>query len=159
MGCAANTAGTGLSVALGGTPVPLPSAQVFSADITPNTGDTVFTVATVGRYRISYHVNTTAALLMGSRLVINGVNNTASTIAPVLSVPNYENEIEVNLAANSTISLQLYPLVLARWFFQRERISQAAYWYSLALTCARDDSCGGFLKNDFVHSPHKVLEI
>ena len=48
---------------------------------------------------------------------------------------------------------------LGRWFFQRERISQAAYWYSLALTCARDDSCGGFLKNDFVHSPHKVLEI
>ena len=112
-GFAANTAGTSLSVALGGTPIPLPSAQVFSADITPNAGNTVFTVATAGRYRISYHVNTTAALLMGSRLVINGVNNTASTIAPVLSVSNYENEIEVNLAANSTISLQLYPLVLA----------------------------------------------
>lgn len=112
-GFAANTAGTSLSVALGGTPIPLPSAQVFSADITPNAGNTVFTVATAGRYRISYHVNTTAALLMGSRLVINGVNNTASTIAPVLSVSNFENEIEVNLAANSTVSLQLYPIVLA----------------------------------------------
>ena len=61
----------------------------------------MFTVATAGRYRISYHVNTTAALLMGSRL------------APALSVSNYENEIEVDLTANSTISLQLYPLLLA----------------------------------------------
>lgn len=112
-GFAANTAGASLSVALGGTPIPLPSAQVFSADIAPNAGNTVFTVATAGRYRISYHVNTTVALLMGSRLVINGVNNTASTIAPALSVSNYENEIEVNLPANSTISLQLYPIVLA----------------------------------------------
>ncbi len=112
-GFAANTAGTSLSIALGGTPIPLPSAQVLSADITANAGNTVFTVATAGRYRISYHVNTTAALLMGSRLVINGVNNTASTLAPVLSVSNFENEIEVNLAAGSTVSLQLYPLVLA----------------------------------------------
>lgn len=112
-GFAANTAGTSLSVALGSTPIPLPSAQVLSADITPNAGNTVFTVATAGRYRISYHVNTTASLLMGSRLVINGVNNTASTIAPVLSVSSYENEIEIDLAANSTVSLQLYPLLLA----------------------------------------------
>lgn len=112
-GFAANTAGTSLSVALGGAPIPLPSAQVLSADIAPNAGNTVFTVATAGRYRISYHVNTTAALLMGSRLVINGVNNTASIIAPALSVSSFENEIEVNLPANSTITLQLYPLVLA----------------------------------------------
>ena len=112
-GFAANTAGSSLTVALGGTPIPLPSAQVFSADITPNAGNTVFTVATAGRYRISYHVNTTAALLMGSRLVINGANNTASTIAPVLSVSSYENEIEVSLPANSTVTLQLYPIALA----------------------------------------------
>ena len=112
-GFAANTAGSSVSVALGGTPIPLPSAQLFSADITPNAGNTVFTVATAGRYRLSYHVNTTVALLMGSRLVINGVNNTASTIAPVLSVSSFENEIVVNLPANSTISLQLYPIVLA----------------------------------------------
>ena len=37
---------------------------------------------------------------------------------------------------------------LGRWFFQRERISQATYWYSLALTCARDDSRGGFVSPD-----------
>lgn len=84
-----------------------------TAGFAANTAGTSLTVATAGRYRISYHVNTTAALLMGSRLVINGGNNTASTIAPVLSVSSYENEIEVNLPANSTITLQLYPIALA----------------------------------------------
>lgn len=34
---------------------------------------------------------------------------------------------------------------LGRWFFQREQKSLAAYWYSLALTCTRDDGRGGFV--------------
>ena len=37
---------------------------------------------------------------------------------------------------------------LGRWFFQREQFSLAAYWYSLALTCPRDDSRGGFIFPD-----------
>ncbi len=37
---------------------------------------------------------------------------------------------------------------LGRWFFQREQFSLAAYWYSLALTCPRDDSRGGFISLD-----------
>ncbi|MDE6922412.1 MAG: tetratricopeptide repeat protein, partial [Oscillospiraceae bacterium] len=37
---------------------------------------------------------------------------------------------------------------LGRWFFQREQFSLAAYWYSLALTCIRDDSRGGFISPD-----------
>ncbi|MBD5148709.1 MAG: glycosyltransferase family 2 protein [Oscillibacter sp.] len=37
---------------------------------------------------------------------------------------------------------------LGRWFFQRENMSLAAYWYSLALTCTRDDSRGGFVSPD-----------
>lgn len=37
---------------------------------------------------------------------------------------------------------------LGRWFFQREQISLASYWYSLALTCTRDDSRGGFVSPD-----------
>ncbi len=83
---AANTAGASVAVALGGTAIPLPNAQVFSADITANTTSTLFGVSNAGRYRISYHVNATAGLLMGTRLVINGVNNTASTVAPALAV-------------------------------------------------------------------------
>ena len=34
---------------------------------------------------------------------------------------------------------------LGRWFFQQERYEQAAYWYTLALTCTRDDRRGGFV--------------
>lgn len=37
---------------------------------------------------------------------------------------------------------------LGRWFFERERYSQAAYWYALALTCPRDDRRGGFVAPD-----------
>ena len=110
---AANTQGGTILAALGGTAIPLPNAQVFSGDITPNAGNTVFTVATAGTYQISYHVNTTLALLMGTRLVINGVNNTASTVAPVVSASHFENQIKVTLPAGSTISLQIYPPAVA----------------------------------------------
>lgn len=100
-------------MALGGTPIALPNAQVLPPDITANAGNTVFTVAQAGIYQISYHVNITLALLMGTRLVINGANNAASTIAPVISATNFENQITVDLPANSTISLQMYPATLA----------------------------------------------
>ncbi len=110
---AANTQGSSLSVALGGAPIPLPDAQLLSPGITANAGNTTFTVAAAGTYQISYHVNTTLALLMGTRLVINGANNTASTIAPVLASTSFENKIKVTLPANSTITLQMYPITLA----------------------------------------------
>ena len=108
---AANTQGSSVLVALGGSPIPLPNAQVLSPDITANTGNTVFTVATAGTYQISYHVNTTVALLMGTRLVINGVNSIPSTINPVVSTSNFENQIKVTLPANSTITLQLFTTI------------------------------------------------
>ncbi len=37
---------------------------------------------------------------------------------------------------------------LGRWFFQQEDMPLAAYWYSLALTCVRDDTRGGFVSPD-----------
>ena len=110
---AANTQGSTIAVALGGTPIALPNAQVLPPDITANAGNTIFTVAQAGVYQISYHVNITLALLMGTRLVINGANNAASTIAPVIFATNFENQIKVDLPANSTISLQMYPATLA----------------------------------------------
>ena len=110
---AANTQGSTLVVGLGGTAIPLPNAQVFSPDITASAGNTVFTLATAGTYQISYHVNTTLSLLMGTRLVINGVNSTASTIAPVVSTSHFENQIKITLPANSTVTLQLYPAAVA----------------------------------------------
>ena len=111
-GFAANTQGSSILVVLGGTAVALPDAQVLSPDITVNAGNTVFTVAEAGTYQISYHVNTTLALLMGTRLVINGVNSVPSTINPAISTSNFENQIKVTLPANSTITLELFTAIV-----------------------------------------------
>ena len=110
---AANTQGSSVLVSLGGSPIPLPDDQLLSPGITANAGNTTFTVAAAGTYQISYHVNTTLALLMGTRLVINGVNNVPSTIAPVAATTSFENKIKVALPANSTVTLQMYPIALA----------------------------------------------
>ena len=37
---------------------------------------------------------------------------------------------------------------IGRWFFQKEQHRQAAYWYTLALTCTRDDRRGSFVSPD-----------
>ncbi len=54
----------------------------------------------------------TAGLLMGTRLVINGVNSTPSTINLVISTSHFENQIKVTLPANSTISLQMFTSIV-----------------------------------------------
>ena len=110
---AVNTQGSPIAVSSGGTPIPLPNDQVLPSSVTANSENTVFTVAEAGTYQISYHVNTTLALPMGIRLVINSVNNVASTIAPNIATSRFENRITVYLPANSTISLQMYPMTLA----------------------------------------------
>ena len=53
-----------------------------------------------------------AANTQGSSvLVINGVNSIPSTINPVVSTSNFENQIKVTLPANSTITLQLFTTI------------------------------------------------
>lgn len=111
-GYAANTQGPLLTIFVSGTSVPLPNNQVLSTGITVNPGNTVFTVNNFGRYRISYHINTTLSLLLGSRLIINGSPDTASTITPVVSLSNYRNEIEIDLDAGDTISLEMFAPLL-----------------------------------------------
>lgn len=133
---------------LGGVDLTLANSQLFFADIAPNASNPVFTVNTPGRYRISYHVNTTASLLMGTRLRINGPNTTASTITPIIASSNFSNEIEIHLVANSTISLQMFPPALAGVATLIGNWRQAAFWYTLATTCRRDDSRGGFTSPD-----------
>ncbi|MDI6707435.1 MAG: hypothetical protein QME73_14465 [Bacillota bacterium] len=110
-GFAANTSGATIAVIATGTPVPLPDAQNLSADITANVGDTIFTIAPAGRYYVSYNVNLTVGALLGSRLIINGSDNLASTINPVLTLSSYSAEIIVTLPANSTITLELFGLL------------------------------------------------
>jgi hypothetical protein len=77
----------------------------------PNGANTVFTVNTAGRYRISYHVNTTLALLLGARLEINGSPFTPSAITPAANVSSFKNEVIVDLTAGSTVSLELFGLL------------------------------------------------
>lgn len=110
-GFAENSTGVSIAVIVAGTPVPLPNAQILSPDITVDGSNTIFTVNTSGRYRISYYVNTTATLLLSTRLIINGSPNTASTITPLISLSNFSNEILINLTAGTTITLQLFGLL------------------------------------------------
>ncbi|NIK79833.1 hypothetical protein FHS15_005000 [Paenibacillus castaneae] len=108
---AANTTGALITVVIGGTNVPLPSSQNLSPNITVNGANDTFTVANAGRYYISYQVNTTAALLLSTRLIINGTQNTASVVAPALSISSFTNDIIVTLGAASTVTLQLFGLL------------------------------------------------
>ena len=109
---AANTTGATLAVVVGGTLIPLPDSQVLSPGITVNGANTVFTVTNAGRYQLSYNVNTTASLASGT-LLINGTPNTASTVAPVVSLSHFANEILLNLNAGDTISLQMFGIASA----------------------------------------------
>ena len=91
--------------------MPLPNSQNLSADITVNGANTIFTVAPAGRYYISYQVNMTAGLALGSRIMVNSTANLPSTVNSGLVATAYNNSIIVTLTANSTISLQLFGLV------------------------------------------------
>ena len=102
----AYASGTALTAVPTGTPVPLPNGQILPSGITVNGTSTTFTIAAAGRYRIAYAVNVTVALLLTTRVIINGAASTASTVAPLISLSNYSNEILVDLTAGSTVLLQ-----------------------------------------------------
>jgi hypothetical protein len=87
---AANTTGGVILVVLAGTLVPLPSAQNIGTGITINAANDTFTIAQAGRYYLTYQVNLTATLLLGSRLLINVI---------------------LTIAAGTTVSLQLFGLL------------------------------------------------
>lgn len=98
---------TALTATLTGTPVPLPLGQILPTGITVDGSNTTFTIGQSGVYRLSYAFNTTVALLLSTRLMINGVANTASTVDPVINLSNYSNEILLNVTAPTTVQLQV----------------------------------------------------
>ncbi|MBO9562276.1 MAG: hypothetical protein J7621_05850 [Niastella sp.] len=108
---ASNTSGAIIAVVLGGTDIPLPDAHNLGTNITINGSNTVFTVGTAGRYRITYGLNTTAAVLASSRVLVNGAPVTALTVAPVAAVTRMSADAIVTLAAGSTVNLQLFGLL------------------------------------------------
>ena len=91
-----------------GTPIPLPDAQLLSPEITVSPDNTVFTVSKSGIYLITYHVNITAALKMGTRLMYNNVRMEDSVIAPLASLSSFECRILRTLHAGIPLSLQMY---------------------------------------------------
>ncbi|MCW3790916.1 collagen-like triple helix repeat-containing protein [Paenibacillus sp. LS1] len=107
---AENTNGT-ILVILGGTVVALPANQNIGTGITVNGGNDTFTLATAGRYYISYKVNLTAAIAVQSRILLNGAVVPASVISPVLSLSQLATDFIITATAGSTIQLQLFGLV------------------------------------------------
>ena len=105
---AANTVGGLISVLIAGTTISFPSVFLSSSDITLTNSNSLLTVNTAGLYRISYHINTTAAVVLGTRLLINGGVNSQSIIPPALSLSQFNNEIEIGLNVGDRIQLQMY---------------------------------------------------
>ncbi|MED1634324.1 hypothetical protein NQS36_13265 [Bacillus sp. C1(2022)] len=107
---ASNTIGSTILVVLGGSPIPLPNNQSLDGFIA-NGSNTTFTVPVTGRYYLSYQINTTASLLAGSRLTLNGSPISGSIISPAVAISSYNNDVIANLQAGDNISLQLFGLV------------------------------------------------
>lgn len=105
---AANTTGAGVSVTLGGVTVPLPNAQILPTGITVNGANTDFTITQAGIYRISYELNTTVGIAMGTRLIVNGSPVTAATIPALLSLSGFSAEVILNITNPTTVSLGVF---------------------------------------------------
>ena len=95
---------------LGGTNVALPDNQVLDG-FTAAGGNTSFTVPATGTYLVSYSVSITAALLMSSRILLNGAPLSGSVVSPVAAANRFDNMQMVNLAAGDTLQLQLFGLL------------------------------------------------
>lgn len=107
---ALNTTGQIIAVVLGGTPVPLPNDQNLDS-FTVNGANTIFTVPVTGTYLISYKISTTAALLMSSEILRNGVALPGSIVSPTVSVNEFSVTLIAPLTAGDTLGLQLFGLL------------------------------------------------
>ncbi|MCY7493523.1 hypothetical protein MH212_07115, partial [Bacillus safensis] len=108
---AANSSGSTIITVAGGTNIPLPNFQNIT-NFTANGTSTVFTVLQTGKYYITYQVNTTAALLINTRLLLNGDTVPGSVQSPVISTSFLNNTLIVNITAGSTISLQFFGAIV-----------------------------------------------
>ncbi|WP_331281183.1 BclA C-terminal domain-containing protein [Bacillus safensis] len=108
---AANSSGSTIITVASGTNIPLPNLQNIT-NFTANGTSTVFTVLQTGKYYITYQVNTTTALLINTRLLLNGDTVPGSVQSPVISTSFLNNTLIVNITAGSTISLQFFGAVV-----------------------------------------------
>ena len=106
---AANTQGPDINVpAYSGVAIPLPDAQVMSADITANPENTVFQVNKKGVYLLSYRVNLTKPAQVGTKLIISSMARTTSSVIPAVPTAGFENHYTHLLNAGETIQLRVY---------------------------------------------------
>ncbi|MCE5234742.1 MAG: collagen-like triple helix repeat-containing protein [Eubacteriales bacterium] len=107
VGFGANTTGASYVLIVGTVvDIPVPNAQVLSG-VTVDGANVLFTVPNTALYRISYHLNTTLGILVGTRLLINGGVFTPASIPVSLGRARFEAEVEMQLTAGSTVKLQL----------------------------------------------------
>ena len=107
---ALNTSVTTVAVVLGGTRVPLPNGQVLDG-FTTNAADTIFTVPETGTYLIAYQIRITVALLLSSRVTVNGSPLAGSVVTPAAALSTRSNMQIAPLAAGDTLSLELFGLL------------------------------------------------
>lgn len=105
-----NTTGSLIAVLLGGTAIPLPNHQERRG-ISANGVDTTFTVTEPGMYRIAYEINLTTSLLVGSRVLLNGVSFAPLTVAPQQASSAMSGESIVYLDTGHTVQLELFGLL------------------------------------------------
>ena len=105
---AANTQRPTLNVpSYSGVAIPLPDAQIMSADITVNPENTVFQVNKKGTYLISYRVNLTQPAQVGTKLIPNGVGRTTTTVIPTVPTASFEIQDMYSMRVGETFQLQL----------------------------------------------------
>ncbi len=105
---ASNTIGSLIPLVISGTNIPLPNGHILSDNVNVNKANTEFTINSAGLYRISYQINTTVPLQLGSRVMLNGKPLPASVIEPTAARSNYFSEVVVDISAGTTVTLQMY---------------------------------------------------
>lgn len=108
---AANTSSSVIAVVLGGSSIPFPNAKLLSSGFTMDGSNTTLTVASTGRYQISYNLYTTASALMSSRITVNGAALPGSVVSPLISTTSFQSSVIVDLEANDEIQVQFYGLL------------------------------------------------
>lgn len=79
----------------------------MSADITANPENTVFQVNKKGVYLLSYRVNLTQPAQVGTKLILNSMARTTSSVIPVVPTASFENQYTHLMNAGETLRLQL----------------------------------------------------
>lgn len=106
---AANTIGSEISILQEGTNILLPNEQKLPVEyVTVDESNKVFTIKNAGTYFIKYTIYTTSTVSLGSRLIINGIENIESTINNGLSINKFSADLIINIIDNTQISLQMF---------------------------------------------------